>query len=224
MPGLTYQALQERLSTYIGPVDDDDPKVRKRLHILRAAAELFARQGYRKTSVDEVARVAGVAKGTVYSYFTNKVDLLIAAAAMEKRESIGAMAQVLDPSRPAAERLRRYLELLLVLPSRMPISTALISGDQEMAAVIAELPPELIEQGKDDRRDFLIPLIDEAARPHTWTPSELRDRADVLTGLVYLSPHLQAEHVRGEVSLPRYAEILADLVVGGLRNDEGRPR
>lgn len=218
MAELSFDTLAEILDHYIGSLDESDPKARKRLHILRSAAELFARQGYRKTSMDEVARAAGVAKGTVYSYFANKIDLLIAATALEKREAIAAVREAFDPSHPAAHRLRVYVEALLVLPSRMPISTALMAGDQEMAAVIAELPPELIQQGTEDRQAFLSALIDEAARPHGWTSTELRDRADVVAGLVFLSTHLQAEHVRGGVSLPRYAEILADLVVGGLQN------
>ncbi|MCA9650861.1 MAG: TetR/AcrR family transcriptional regulator [Myxococcales bacterium] len=221
MSALTYEGLHALLARYIGPLDDADPKVRKRLHILRTAAELFARQGYRKTSVDEVARAAGVAKGTVYSYFDGKIDLLVAAAAMEKREALGFMAEVLDPERPAEQRLRRYLEAILVMPLRMPVSTALMTGDQELAAVMAELPPELTDQGVADRIAFLVELIDEVARPHTWTESELRDRADVLTGLVFLSPHLQAPHVRGQVSVERYAELLADLLIAGLRNDKG---
>ena len=83
------------------------------------------------------------------------------------------------------------------------------------------LPPELTDQGVADRIAFLVELIDEVARPHTWTESELRDRADVLTGLVFLSPHLQAPHVRGQVSVERYAELLADLLIAGLRNDKG---
>lgn len=217
MSTFDFQRFQELLAHYIGPIDDDDPKVRKRLHILRCASELFARQGYRKTSMDEVARAAGVAKGTVYSYFAAKIDLLISATAMEKREAMTAMGEVLDPTRPAEERLRKYIEMILVLPSRMPIGTALMAGDQELAAVMSELPPELVQQGTDDRRRMLAHLIDEAARPHTWTERELGDRADVIAGLVFLSTHLQAAHVRGDLSLERYAEILADLVVGGLR-------
>ena len=41
------------------------------------SGELFERLGYRRTSVDEVARQAGVAKGTVYLYFKTKADLLV---------------------------------------------------------------------------------------------------------------------------------------------------
>jgi AcrR family transcriptional regulator len=43
--------------------------------ILRAASDLFGRQGYAATSVDEIAAAAGVAKGAVYHHFASKERL-----------------------------------------------------------------------------------------------------------------------------------------------------
>jgi AcrR family transcriptional regulator len=214
---LTLAEALAQLDAFIGPVDPADPKARRRLHILRVATELFARQGYRKTSMDEVAQQAGIAKGTVYTYFTNKNELLFAAVALEKREHMGEVAELLDPERPATERLRGWLMAVLLMPSRMPLTAALVRGDQEMAAAMADLPAPLSAQIDKNRADFLGGLIDEVARPHAFTPSELRDRADVIAGLVYLSTHLQAQHVRGSLTMERFAEILADTVVAGLR-------
>jgi len=47
----------------------------KRDAILAAGLELFGRYGYRRTSIDDIARAAGVAKGTVYLYVENKETL-----------------------------------------------------------------------------------------------------------------------------------------------------
>ena len=44
--------------------------------ILAAAMELFGRNGFEKTSIAQLARTAGVGKGTVYSYFRTKQDIL----------------------------------------------------------------------------------------------------------------------------------------------------
>ena len=45
--------------------------------ILKAAERLFAKQGYHKTSVEQISDRAEVSIGTVYFYFKNKEDLLI---------------------------------------------------------------------------------------------------------------------------------------------------
>ena len=46
--------------------------------IVLAALELFTRYGYRKTSIDDIARVAQVAKRTVYLHFENKAAVFLA--------------------------------------------------------------------------------------------------------------------------------------------------
>ena len=47
-----------------------------RARIVRAAAELFAAQGYPQTSIEQIAARAGVARPTVYTAFTGKPALL----------------------------------------------------------------------------------------------------------------------------------------------------
>lgn len=44
--------------------------------ILAAAVELFGKNGFEKTSISQLAKTAGVGKGTVYSYFRTKQDIL----------------------------------------------------------------------------------------------------------------------------------------------------
>ncbi|MFO7659680.1 MAG: TetR/AcrR family transcriptional regulator, partial [Candidatus Cloacimonadaceae bacterium] len=51
--------------------------VDKRKEILSSAIDVFARKGYSKANIKEIADKAGVATGTVYLYFQNKDDLLL---------------------------------------------------------------------------------------------------------------------------------------------------
>jgi TetR/AcrR family acrAB operon transcriptional repressor len=46
--------------------------------ILDAAVELFGKQGVSRTSLDDIARHAGVTRGAIYGHFANKVDLFSA--------------------------------------------------------------------------------------------------------------------------------------------------
>lgn len=47
----------------------------KRIQILAAAAKIFADKGFHQAKVEEIAMEAGVGKGTVYEYFSSKLDL-----------------------------------------------------------------------------------------------------------------------------------------------------
>jgi AcrR family transcriptional regulator len=51
------------------------PKTDKQRIILKTAASLFSRQGYAGTSMAQIARAAGIGKGTTYAYFSSKEDL-----------------------------------------------------------------------------------------------------------------------------------------------------
>jgi AcrR family transcriptional regulator len=53
----------------------------RRAQILVGAARVFAKKGYHKATTKEIAKTAGVAEGTIYNYFSNKRELLLAMVA-----------------------------------------------------------------------------------------------------------------------------------------------
>lgn len=77
----------------------------KRECILVAAARAFATHGFRKASVDDIAKSAGVAKGTVYLACESKEDLFYQAVHRELRQWIAETAKLIDPRKPADELL-----------------------------------------------------------------------------------------------------------------------
>lgn len=53
-------------------------KEEKRSDIALSAIHLFCEKGIQQTSIDEIAKSAGVAKGTIYLYFKNKEEIVFA--------------------------------------------------------------------------------------------------------------------------------------------------
>src|SRR6266576_4294687 len=49
----------------------------RRTQILDAAAAVFAEKGFHRATIKEIARVAGIADGTIYTYFSSKTDVLL---------------------------------------------------------------------------------------------------------------------------------------------------
>jgi TetR/AcrR family fatty acid metabolism transcriptional regulator len=88
----------------------------KREAILRAATKVFARSGYFNAKVADVARVAGVADGTVYLYFKSKEEILrsIFDRGVSKvlAEARARIADVADPRERLREIARLHLERL----------------------------------------------------------------------------------------------------------------
>lgn len=207
--------LMRQLDEIVGPIEGDDPKVLKRVRILDAAEALFMRQGYVKTSMDGVAKEAGVAKGTLYLYFKKKADLILSALGREKRQYIRGIMDVFDESLPAEERMRRWIKAVILAGTKMPLSGRIMGGG-ELSALMDDLPPAIRGQTNRNRDTFVVPMIEELVGPHTWTPAELRDRADVLVSLGLLATVPAQPHLLRDMTPERYAEILADIVVNGL--------
>jgi AcrR family transcriptional regulator len=208
--------LLRQFEELIGPIEGDDPKTRKRRMILDAAQLLFVKQGYRKTSMDEVAREAGVAKGTLYLYFATKVDIAITVFAREKRIYFDRVMDVFDESLPARTRLKKWVVGILMAAVEMPLFGRLMTGDKDLFALLEDLPPELMAKGVQNRHEIFGEILSEAAGDHSWTDVELRDRIDALSGLAFFSPMLLQEHVLCGMSPPRYAAVMADMIVDGL--------
>ena len=59
-------------------VDEEPRSIRKRRAIVEAATDVFLRNGYRGTSMDEIAARAAVSKQTVYKHFADKESLFSA--------------------------------------------------------------------------------------------------------------------------------------------------
>lgn len=96
--------------------DGGDP--RKRAQIMEGARQIFRSRGYDGASMGDIARAAGVSKGTLYVYFTSKEALFTALAIEEKRSQAESIFR-LDADNPdVASVLRRLAHDFLGLLSR----------------------------------------------------------------------------------------------------------
>ena len=216
MDPVRFADVSHALQKLLGGLDAPGAAQRKQLRILEAATELFIRQGYRKTSVEQIARNAGVAKGTVYLYFKTKPELLVYAVALEKKRYLEAIRPILDAAVAPCERLRAYLRRAVELVIEMPLTSRLMGGDREVLAVFDELDADVRSMHDAMQIDFLCRLLDPAAAPHRWTEVELRDRARVVLSLVYALRLMLDERIRRDLPIDRFAGVLADMLVDGL--------
>ena len=69
-------------------------KLNRNNRILEAAAELFKRDGYEAVKMEAIATASEVSIGTIYNYYQNKGDLLVAIVSMEVHEVLQAGAGV----------------------------------------------------------------------------------------------------------------------------------
>jgi AcrR family transcriptional regulator len=172
--------------------------------ILDVAAELILRWGYDKTTIDDVARRAGVAKGTIYLHWRTRDELF---AALLRRERVYLMEEV-RASAPAtlSELLGKFVGAAL----RRPLLKAVLVGDSEVLGKLARTKRRatmgLDLGGATDA--YLGRLIEHGA-----VRREPADHTMVITAIVYgfvFLPDLLAEETRPPDE--RIAALMADTV------------
>src|SRR6266498_4076122 len=89
----------------IHPFGEEDSS--KRRQILDGARKVFMDLGFDGASMNEIARSAGVSKGTLYVYFADK-SRLFEAMIQEEALTDGKVVFNLDPARDAATTLREF--------------------------------------------------------------------------------------------------------------------
>jgi AcrR family transcriptional regulator len=183
---------------------------RTRERIVEAAAKVFARRGYHRATVDEIAAEAGFTIGALYSNFSGKEELFLAIADRQVEErvaEIGAIADAAEgdaPGEDAAEQLRSFLE-------RDPDWPLLFYEFWSLSVRNPELQGELAKR-RDAIRDALAETLERVAKQHGF---ELRFPAPVLATAIAASLNgLAFERAADPKSLPD--EVFAEFVTAVL--------
>jgi AcrR family transcriptional regulator len=217
----TIEQIGRALNAFLRP-EQDPRQARKRERILAAATAQFIQYGYRKTSVDAVARDAGVAKGTVYLYYRNKAELLFHAITREKEQYLVRLGPLDDLDMEPSARLHRFIVVGLMMSRTMPLVTRMIGGDHEFRLAMEEVDGELLERVNRLQIAITRNLLQEAGG-HAWPEVELDRRAKVLIDLMY-AVMTSGPMVRQGLMPEEYARTMADLVIGGILAPSGERR
>jgi len=158
-----------------------------RERILGAALALFARQGYERTSIREIAREAKISQGLMYNYYAGKDELLAAIFArgmLAAREGFAPASADAEP----AERIERLIRGSLALVARdlefwrlsysLRMQPAVLRGAAEEIRTWSESLRREIERVLEMARvpnaaveaAVLFALIDGVAQHHAMAP------------------------------------------------------
>lgn len=108
-----------------------DKRQQRAEHILDVAAVLLVRWGFRKTTIDDVAREAGVGKGTIYLHWKDKNELFLAAIWRASRQVTAETLQRLAAD-PEGGHFHRFWAHGMVAIYANPLLAALMQGNADI--------------------------------------------------------------------------------------------
>ena len=192
----------------------------RRDQILDAAAKLFAQNGFHSTTIRDIAKVAGIADGTIYNYFRNKPALLLGI--------FDRMRSLLEPDPAEMVRLiegdlRGFLRSFL----QIPLNT-LNQNDFELLKVVIsemmvneELHALYYEQILEPTLMFAQGYFEKWAQQHSI---DHLDIALTVRSISSMMMGLMVQNIMGDTILREkwdaLPDFLTDLLLKGLERDQ----
>ena len=131
-------------------------KNEKYQNLISAAYELFEIKDFAKVSIDDIARKAGVAKGTFYLYFKDKYDLISKIILRKAAEFFKSEGDVVDIYNTNADKFaHEFIDLLIDFLVRNKTLTLLIDKNVHVCVnAVIENREGIIKQMYDKFLDY----------------------------------------------------------------------
>lgn len=179
--------------------------------ILDAAAALILRWGYNKTTLDDISRQAGVAKGTIYLHWKTREELFAALIKREKLEMAEDLKQRIKRD-PQGATLRGILKHSALALMKRPLLKAVFLRDMEVLGKLAH--SEHSSAASAERLAGFKTYL-ELLREHDLVRIDLSLRAQVyMFSAIFAGFFLVAPLVPDEFTLSdeELAELMAETV------------
>jgi len=210
-PALGGQATPRAAATKdVPPKAEPGRKAMKREKILKAAMELFATSDYQSVLMSEVARAAGVGKGTLYRYFKTKDDLFVQSVLWATRRAVDHLRAHLE-ERPETEVQIREVIWHTMKFFRENDSLFHILHHNKVEHSCEQ--HEEIRRKRDELRGLIEGVIERGTRRGVFWEVESHFAASVLWGMIRSSMHWYRDQDPGEM-----ADRLSRLFLEGVKS------
>ncbi len=169
------------------------------------AEQLFAEKGYDHTSPSDIARRAGVVRGTFYHYFRSRDDLIHAIIARHFERNLLYISDVAaDPVLDATDKIRRIFDAFSNLSSQKAQLGMLTSEESQVSAH---------KDYEAYAREHILPLLQQVIRQGVDEGAfKVRFPEETAGHLMAISRHFQDELKREADPGARARKIEAVLV------------
>ena len=181
--------------------------------ILTGAGAVFARLGFYKATISQIAQEAGVADGTIYLYFKNKDDILYQYIQYKTASFFDAMRGAVDAADGAEAKLRNLIrchlrefqndkDMAVIFQSEVRYRRDIAVQVKDISKLYLDFLTEIIELGQMEghlRQELFIGLVKRFVMGavegiiNTWVAGE------------------------GKYDLTSMADPLVDLFMGGIK-------
>jgi AcrR family transcriptional regulator len=193
--------------------------------LLAAALDLFVERGYAATRLDDVAARAGVSKGTLYLYFTNKEELFKAVVRENVVPALGEAESIIEAYEGNTSDLFR--EIVLGWWER--IGNTKLSGITKLMMAESSNFPEVTQFYHDEvitRGDAMIAqLLERGVRRGEFRAIDIQQATRVICApmiMLMMWKHSFSTCRAETISPEEYLNSFVDLFLHGVLNSDAK--
>ncbi|HUU50376.1 MAG TPA: TetR/AcrR family transcriptional regulator [Nitrospinota bacterium] len=163
-----------------------DIQISKRREIFQAAEKIFAEKGFQNTTVDEIAKIANIGKGTVYIYFKNKLELFLSLIEERVENIFSITSKVLTEKRDFLKRLENLVNAQFAFYQENEDFFKIFSSERSrfFAEVKIELKKEIIKKYQS-HIDLIAKFIQEGVDKNILKNLDSKMVSVSLAGLIH---------------------------------------
>jgi uroporphyrinogen-III synthase len=158
----------------------------KRKKIIESAAILFSRKSYHEVMMEDVAKLASIAKGTVYNYFSSKEELYFSIMKVRMEKLNSSLKEIISEQRGVVDSLHSYILHLYMF--MMKYQNFFMMYRKESLGTDYILCTELIELEKDYKK-ILKDIIRVGKKEGVFRDIDDEFGVDLVLGSIYGSIH-----------------------------------
>lgn len=205
----------KKKSNPVQNINNRNRESERKRKILNSAIKIFGEKGFQNATIAEIAKEAGIGDATIYEYFKNKEDILLAIPVEITKELIPQIHDHMMGIKGALNKLRKFIwwwlnyveknpgygsiVLLELKTSKTYVSTEAYQAARNFYQILLDIIREGQEEGaiKKEINIYLARSLCVGAMEHIIIRWLLKDR---------------------KYSLIQYADELADLLIDSLKN------
>jgi AcrR family transcriptional regulator len=181
-------------------------KIRLRRKMLRTARGLFARQGLKKTSLEEITTSAGIAKSTFYLFFESKEALFLEVLAEDGPAVEAHLRAELNQATDARDGITRLLRGVVQELETSALTRRMLTHPDELQMLADYATPEQLAASNNAGLALIVPYLRAGQRRGEVIQDDPILLARVISAVTLLTLH------RDTIGSDHYEAVLNALI------------
>ncbi|HRX32499.1 MAG TPA: TetR/AcrR family transcriptional regulator [Tenuifilaceae bacterium] len=183
--------------------------------IVKVATQIFSRFGFKKTSMDDIAKGLRMGKSSIYYYFRGKEEIFRAVVDQEAEILKEKVEIILSSADDTVSKLRSYVKLRMDLVKHLANYTEILKNDDLMNMEITE---KFRKKYDEEEISIIRQILEEGVQKGTFKIKDIdMSELAIITAMKGLEAPLVATNI-GDEKLNRVIDDILDILFYGIVN------